>query len=141
MRTDRRKFPLDAQLGIVKRATDGSGRIHCEGCSVWVKSRRDYEIDHIISEGVRPPADKGRRLTAADGQLLCTAVCHPAKTRRDDAAIAQAKRREASSLGLERPGKVKIGRREKREPERLPNRVANGVPALARRGFVPAGKP
>lgn len=135
----RREFPIDVQLAIVKRATDSSGRVHCEGCGVWLSRRKDYEIDHTISEGIRPAADKRRKLKPADGQLLCVAVCHRQKTRVDVGGIAEAKRREAAELGLERPGKAKMRRREK--PERLPTRVANGVPGLMRRGFVPAGKP
>ena len=139
MTADRREFPIAVQLAIVKRATDSSGRVHCEGCGIWLTRRKDYEIDHTISEGIRPAADKKRKLKPADGQLLCVAICHKAKTRTDGEARAEAKRREAAELGLERPGKTKMRRREK--PERLPVRVANGVPGLMRRGFGPAGKP
>jgi HNH endonuclease len=79
VRTYYRKFPVDVALLITRRATDSSGRVHCEACGIWLKSRRDWQIDHVISEGVRPAADKKRRLVAADGQLLCLA-CHAAKT-------------------------------------------------------------
>jgi hypothetical protein len=136
MRTERREFSIGVQLEIVRRATDADGRLKCEKCGAWLLKRADYEIDHVISEGIRPAADKKRRLTAADGQLLCTAICHPDKTSRDDGDIAEAKRREAVELGLEAPGKAKIPVKEKWT---RPLRVAAGQPALMRRGFQPAG--
>ena len=117
MRTLRRPFPREVQAVIIWRATDADGKVKCERCGAWMKSRAYYEIDHVISEGVRPEADKKRKLTAADGQLLCRAVCHAAKTEDDKGAIAKAKRLEA---GEARPR-------------------AAGPPALMRRGFVPAG--
>lgn len=127
----RREFSIADQLAIIKRAADSSGRIHCQGCGVWCKHRKDYEIDHILAEGMRPAADRKRKLTPADGQLLCVAICHKKKTRRDKMNIAGAKRTEAASLGIVRPGKRKWQHRKK-EP-RLPARVANGIPALMRR--------
>jgi hypothetical protein len=118
MRTYRRAFPLEVEAAITRRAKDAAGRVRCEGCGAWMKSRAYYEIDHIIAEGLRPAADKRRRLTAADGRLLCRAVCHDAKTDDDKAKIGKAKRLEADDA---RP------------------RVCVGVPALMRYGFVPAG--
>jgi uncharacterized C2H2 Zn-finger protein len=118
VRTQRREFPAEVVLEIERRATDETEKVRCERCGVWVKSRQDYQIDHVIAEGIRPAADKGRRLTAADGQLLC-ALCHPPKTREDVGDIARAKRREAKQ----------------------PLRTAAGEPALMRRGFRPAGDP
>ena len=136
MTSARREFSIATQVEIIFRATDEDGRVHCEGCGAWLKSRRDYEIDHIISEGIRPAADRKRRLRAVDGQLLC-AICHKSKTRVDKGDQAEAKRREAAELGIERPGKVKIRRREKEA--RKPLKIAAGPPGLARRGFSPAG--
>ena len=105
-RAIRREFTVADQKAIVARATDADGKIKCEQCGAWVKSRKDYEIDHVISEGIRPAADKKRKLKPADGQLLCKAICHKAKSARDVGDIGQAKRREARSAGIERPGKV-----------------------------------
>jgi len=131
MRRSRREFTIADQVAIVQRATDSSWRIHCERCGVWCKSRKDYAIDHIIAEGMRPEADRKRNLTPADGQLLCVAVCHPPKTRAEKGDIAEAKRREAAELGIERPGKVKMRRREKLPKE--PLRVAAGGSEITRR--------
>ncbi len=136
-RAIRREFSVADQVAIVRRATDKAGRIRCEKCGAWCQKRKDYEIDHIVSEGIRPRVDKKRKLKLADGQLLCAAVCHKEKTARDVGDIGQAKRREARALGLERPGKVEVARPKK--PEKKPLRVAVGMPALLRRGFVPAG--
>jgi hypothetical protein len=123
-RAERRNFSPAARLAIIKRATDSSGRLHCRACGVWIKSRRDFEIDHLICEGVRPPADKGRRLTAADGQLLCL-QCHQRKTARDLGDIARAKRREAAHFGATA--------RTTDKPEKPPLSVAEGAPGMARR--------
>jgi hypothetical protein len=125
----RSEFSLADQVAIVRRATDSSFRIHCEGCGAWLKSRKDYEIDHRLAEGMR--VDRSRKLTAKDGQLLCVAVCHPQKTRADKGSIAEAKRREAAELGLKRPSKVKIPRRPK--PVKAPLQVAAGAPEIMRR--------
>jgi uncharacterized C2H2 Zn-finger protein len=139
MSRDRREFSVDVQVAIIRRATDGDGRVHCERCGAWLKRRADYEIDHVLAEGMRPRGDRLRRLKAADGQLLCKAVCHRAKTSDDVGKIAEAKRIEARDLGAERPGKRKIAAPERREERGEPKRSA-GVPALMRRGFEPAGR-
>jgi hypothetical protein len=130
MRTQRREFSIGVQLEIVRRATDEDGRVKCERCGIWCKSREAFEIDHVISEGVRPAADKKRRLTAADGQLLCIAD-HKAKTANDKGVQAEAVRREAAAAGLERPGKGKFGREKK--PKAPLTKVALGPPGIARR--------
>jgi hypothetical protein len=131
MTRSRREFSQSDRIAIVRRATDSSGRIHCSRCGAWVKRRADYQIDHVLAEGMRPAADLKRKLTPADGQLLCVAVCHPRKTTEDKGEIAEAKRREAAELGLRTPRR-KIGwGREK--ADRPPLKVANGPPAMARR--------
>jgi hypothetical protein len=114
----RRKFSLPVMRAITLRATDASsGRVHCEGCGVWCKSRAEYEIDHLIAEGRVPGFRKARKLTAADGRLLCKAQCHPLKTKIDDGLIAQAKRLEAAQP-LHGAGEPEIARRFKaRDPD------------------------
>lgn len=129
--THRQEFSVAVALAITHRATDSSGRIHCEGCGIWVKSRKDYEIDHILSEGMRSAADKKRKLRAVDGRLLCVALCHKAKTKVDKGDQAEAKRREAASLGIRRPGKSQIPGHEK--PPRKPLKIATGAVGMARR--------
>ena len=129
--SDYRKFPVAVQLAIQMRATDASGRIHCEGCGIWLKRRKDYEIDHVIAEHKRPLADRQKPPTAADGQLLCVAVCHPKKTKGDVGDIAQAKRREAAAHGIEPPSKKKL--KHKKKDERPPYKPARGEPEVTRR--------
>jgi hypothetical protein len=130
-----RKFSLKVRIQIVVRATDGRG-VHCERCGEWCPKRADYQIDHVIPEGMRPPEDLKRELTPADGQLLCL-ECHDEKTDKDKGEIALAVRRQGYALGIERPGKKKMRARPKEKRPRY--RPAAGVPRLAREGFVPAG--
>lgn len=130
MRIAYRKFSVRACLDIVARATDGEGHIHCERCGRWCPKRADFEIDHILAEGMRPAADKARKLTAADGQLLCKAKCHPEKTDKDKGEIALAVRREAYAAGVDRPGKQKM--RSKPRKERRLYRPIAGKPRIAR---------
>jgi hypothetical protein len=132
MTRSRREFSQSDRIAIRGRASDGSGRVFCEGCGVWLKQRADYEIDHVIPEGMRPLADLQRKLTPADGRLLCVAVCHPRKTKDDKGDINEGKRREAAELGLRTPPRRKIGwGREK--ADRPPLQVAPGKPSIARR--------
>jgi hypothetical protein len=105
-----RVFSPALKAAIELRATDEGGRVRCERCGLWCKSRREFEIDHVLAERMRPEADKLRKLVPADGQLLCKAVCHPAKTKEDVGAIAGAKRRERKAP-LRIAGPTQIQRR------------------------------
>ena len=127
----RREFSIATQVEIIRRATDESGKTLCEKCGIWCKSRKDFEIDHVLAEGIRSAADRKRKLTPADGQLICAAVCHKEKTRVDKANISEASRRAAFGLHADRPGKVKIRQAEK-EPKQ-PLKIATGLPGMARR--------
>jgi hypothetical protein len=109
MNRRRREFSQSDRIAIVGRASDGAGRVHCERCGAWCKRRADYQIDHVVPEGMRPDADLARKLTPADGQLLCVAVCHPGKTKADKGDIGEAKRREARHP-LVAAGKPRIAR-------------------------------
>lgn len=82
-------FTAASKRTIVSRATDMKGRVWCEQCGRECPTRADYEIDHVVAEGVRI----GERLplTADDGKVVCL-TCHDKKTRRDLAEIARAKR-------------------------------------------------
>jgi hypothetical protein len=133
MRTHpRREFTTADIVEIVQRATDKkTWQVHCERCGAWCKSPRDRRIDHIIPEAMRPYADMWRKLTPRDGQLFCIPCHDKFKTPRDMGDIAEAKRREAAELGIERPGKAKIARRKK--PERQPYRPPAGEVAMSRR--------
>jgi hypothetical protein len=132
MNRRRREFSQSDKIAIRGRATDSSGRVHCERCGRWCPKKADYQIDHILAEGMRPAADLKRKLTPADGQLLCVAVCHPLKTKDDKGDIGEAKRRETAELGLKTPPRRKIGWGHEKA-DRPPLKVANGPPAMARR--------
>lgn len=123
-----RKFSVAVRIRIVLRASIG-GQVHCERCDKWCPKRKDYQIDHVIPEGMRPPEDLKRALVAADGQLLCL-DCHDRKTDKDKGEIAVAHRRQAYALGLERSGKKKIRLRAK--APRPPYKPAAGKPRIAR---------
>jgi hypothetical protein len=132
-RRKRRNFTQMDLIAIVGRATDSSGRVHCERCGAWCRKRADYQIDHVIAEGERPAVDLERKLTPADGQLLCVALCHPDKTRKDKRDIGKAKRLEAAELGVKPPPRRKInwGHAPADEPKpRL--KISAGKPRIAR---------
>lgn len=131
MNRPRRNFTLADRIAIVGRASDPAGRVHCERCGAWCRKRADYEIDHVVPEGMRPAADLTRKLTPADGQLLCVALCHPQKTRADKGDIGKAKRLESAELGVKPPPRRKINWGHERE-DKPPLKVAAGKPRLAR---------
>ena len=131
MNRRRREFTQADKIEMRGRATDSSGRVHCEKCGIWVKSRKGYEFHHLIPEGMRTAADLKRRLTPGDGRLWCL-ECHGEETPRDVANIAEARRREAAELGLRTPPRRKIGWGHEKA-DRPPLKVANGPTAMARR--------
>lgn len=131
MNRKRREFTVSDRIAIVGRASDPAGRIHCERCGAWCRKKADYQIDHVIPEGMRPAADLARKLTPADGQLLCVAICHPIKTAADKGDIGKAKRLEAAEVGVKPPPRRKVNwGREREDKPKL--KVAVGKPRLAR---------
>lgn len=93
----RQDFAKPVKVEIIKRATV-NGVVYCEGCGAQAKR---FDIDHTIPDAMR--TDKSRKLTSADGKLLCSGgkdTCHGKKTPDDVAKIAKAKRREARHLGV-----------------------------------------
>jgi hypothetical protein len=111
-------FSAASTRTIVSRATGMSGRTYCEQCGAECLTRADYEIDHVVAEGVRPANDNRSPLTAEDGKLLCLA-CHDKKTRRDVFEIARAKRLEGKHRVVGK-GLTEIARRfgVKQEPDK-----------------------
>ena len=97
----RREFTTKVRLEIIKRQkrvyANGVQWVECEKCHDTVTQ---FEIDHRDPDAMQ--IDKSRKLTAADGWLLCI-PCHAEKTKKDKADIAKAKRREAAHLGARRP--------------------------------------
>jgi len=103
---------------IVRRATNVmNGMTYCEQCRAECPTRADYEVDHIVPEGVRPVNDNRKALAAEDGKLLCLS-CHDKKTRRDVFEIAKAKRLEGKHRVVGK-GPTEIARRYgiKQEPD------------------------
>lgn len=98
----RREFSRAQKVAMIKRAMDGAGRICCEGCGLNITGKA-IEFDHIIAEALI--LDKRAPLEVEHGRVLGRDCCHRApgaKTSRDLAAIAEAKRREARYLGIRR---------------------------------------
>lgn len=100
----RREFTRNQREQIVERSKDHLGRICCERCNL-VLAGKPYEIDHIIAEALRPEADKQRKITIAEGQLLgfCCHRSKDGKTNKDVTAIAKAKRVYNRANGLKAP--------------------------------------
>ena len=106
VRNIRREFTRAVRLEIIRRATRmrlGFAQQWSEKCGALCTGR--FEIDHRDPDAMQ--IDKSRKLTAADGWLLCL-PCHKEKSKKDVADIAKAKRVEARHLGATRPkGKIK----------------------------------
>lgn len=85
--TKRRNFSKSVKVACIKRATI-DGIVYCEGCGHLATQ---FEIDHINPDGLT-----GEPILS-NAKLLCR-FCHRDKTGIDIAAIAKAKRREASHL-------------------------------------------
>lgn len=98
----RREFSRAQKVAMLKRAMDRTGTIRCEGCGLNVTGKV-VEFDHIIPEALI--LDKLSPLDIEHGRVLGRDCCHRApgaKTARDLAVIAEAKRREARHLGIKR---------------------------------------
>ncbi|MBB3411282.1 5-methylcytosine-specific restriction endonuclease McrA [Rhizobium sp. BK316] len=97
----RREFSRNQKEQIVERARTASGNVACERCGLVLK-KGAWEIDHVIPEALRPEADKQRKITIAEGQLLGF-CCHrgkDGKTNDDVKKIAKAKRVYNAAHGL-----------------------------------------
>lgn len=128
--SNRREFTRDQKEQIVERARR-NGTVYCEGCGQALKLRC-WEIDHIIPEALRPDADKKRKLTIVDGQLLGK-CCHrgeEGKTNKDVATIAKAKRQYGKANLPSRP-KQKIPTSNSLRT-REPSDLNKGLPPLPR---------
>jgi len=108
-RTVRVPFSNAVRREIISRATDMKGSTFCEQCGAECVTRADYEIDHVLAEGILPANDNRPTLTADDGKLLCLR-CHDKKTRRDVFEIAKAKRLTSKHRVIGR-GPTEIARR------------------------------
>lgn len=98
----RREFSPTQRREIVNRSKNADGHICCEGCGL-VLAGKPYEVDHVIPEGLRPDADKKRKLTIAEGQLLGKECCHrgeDGKTKKDQKQIAKSNRQFDKANGL-----------------------------------------
>lgn len=88
----RQEFTKAVRVARVKHATR-DGVLYCEGCGVMLKIGQ-FAFDHDNPDGLTGQP------TFENCRVLCTAVCHVAKTRDDKGNIAEAKRREAARLGV-----------------------------------------
>ena len=93
----RREFTRNQREQIVERSKR-NGVICCEGCNQVLGSKFD-EIDHISADSLRPEADKQKKITIAEGQLLGKGCCHrgagdPVSTRVTSSAGISSRNRE-----------------------------------------------
>lgn len=130
----RREFTRAVKVEIVKRATreypPGTKQQWCEKCGQLCTGF--FDIDHRDPDAMQ--IDKGRKLTADDGWLLCSRrpdSCHAEKTAKDVADIARAKRLEASHLGVKKESSRPMGKKERPPKPKLI--VAPGGTQLQRR--------
>src|SRR4051812_35141037 len=96
----RREFTRNQREQIIERSKR-DGKICCEKCGL-VLGGKPHEIDHIIAEALRPEADKQKKITIAEGQLLGN-CCHrgaDGKTNKDVTLIAKAKRQYNGANGI-----------------------------------------
>lgn len=103
MSSVRREFTRNQREDIVERSKR-DGVICCEKCGLALGAK-SYEIDHIIAEALRPEADKQKKITIAEGQLLgfCCHRGEDGKTNKDVTLIAKAKRVYNRANGLKSP--------------------------------------
>lgn len=98
---------------------------------------KGLEIAHVDLDAMKSAeAKRAKPLTADDGRLYCKPH-HTAFDAASKADLAKAIRVQDRATGAARPKKG-FARVAKEKPQM---RVANGEPALMRRGFVPASDP
>lgn len=125
----RREFTRNQKEQIVERSKR-NGVICCEGCGL-VLAGKAHEIDHIIPEALRPEADKQRKLTIAEGQLLGRDCCHrgeDGKTGKDVTQIAKGKRQNAKHIRIVAPPKMQ-GAAFARSPKAASRQPKPSLPA------------
>lgn len=71
---------LSLEVAVLRRF------VVCAGCGARLVGREGYDYDHAV------PLALGGRNDVDNLRPYCRAVCHPEKTRRDQRAIAKAKR-------------------------------------------------
>lgn len=127
----RREFTRSVKMEIRQRATR-NGVVYCESCRLPCKV---FHIDHIKADALE--VDKSRKLTAADGELLCAGsrfTCHGIKTaERDVPAIARAKSIEAKHMGVRKATSFRTKAAPAHRATTPPTKIAAGPSALARR--------
>jgi 5-methylcytosine-specific restriction enzyme A len=91
----RKEFPKRVQRDAFVRANG-----HCEGCHAKLTLHK-YQYDHVNPDGLTGEP------TLENCMVLCS-PCHLEKTRKDVAAIAQAKRRADRHMGITDPHTSKL---------------------------------
>lgn len=91
----RQEFPKAVKVARLRHATK-DGITYCEGCGVLVKPG-EFAFDHDNPDGLTG------KPTFENCRVLCEAVCHKIKTKKDKGNIAKAVRREAKDLGVKQP--------------------------------------
>lgn len=128
---NRRNFVRAVKVAIIRRATRPDGQPACERCgAIGCK----LEIHHIDMDAMVLDEDKGRKLTADEGELLCE-PCHDPITAAQRKVLKKAQKTEASHVGAVRPAGTIPSRPRPERPakDRTVTKVANGVSELSRR--------
>jgi hypothetical protein len=93
--SNRREFGRQAKVDMLKRAKDDLGNVRCENAHCRVICTGAFEFHHVDMDAMQ--IDKTRKLTAADGLVLCI-PCHDVETGKQAPILAKVKRNEAKEL-------------------------------------------
>lgn len=130
---NRQEFDKPSRRIMFKRATDENGIVRCECCKAAIKGRK-YAFDHIIADAHKSDEHKAtRKLTAEDGQLLCSGFegsCHDVKTRKDTTEAAKLVRAGDKAAGIRTAPAKKIQSGPMPTSERAAKRKANPKPPV-----------
>ena len=128
---NRQNFTRAVLVEMAKRCTRPDGQMACERCgAIGVR----LEAHHGIMDAMKSAEAKKRRLTAADGEMICV-PCHQPETARQRKELARAEASEARHLGVHRARKPF---RSRGFPPAVPKdrtvtKHTNGVNEIARR--------
>lgn len=134
---NRRNFLRPVRVEIVKRATRYDGQQACEQCGA-VGCR--LEIHHVEMDAmVLDENKKSRKLTAADGKLLCE-PCHDVESKKQAPVLAKVLRVEARHLGVRTRSARKLKgpdfQQSEQQAARKAKREANPKIVPPRRGGI-----
>lgn len=138
---NRQEFDKPSKRIMLKRATDEHGVVRCEQCKAVIKGR-NFAYDHVVADSHKSDERKAtRKLTADDGQLLCSGFegsCHDIKSRKDTTVAAKLVRMDDKATGVVKSsGTLRSAGFARPQPKQRSDRIGHvdksALPKLARR--------